>query len=92
MDSSGQPLSPSDAAFRNELALIRKNGFCVARSEVDDGRVGIAVPIAIPEQALVASLSLVLDAASSNESIENRLVLLLVSSAALIKDQLVPRG
>jgi hypothetical protein len=31
---------------------------------------------------------LVLDAASSNESIENRLVLLLVSSAALLKEQL----
>ena len=78
----------SDAAFRSELALIRKNGYCVARGEVDEGRVGIAVPISIPEQALIASLSLVIDAASSNESIERRLVLLLVSSTALLKEQL----
>jgi DNA-binding IclR family transcriptional regulator len=87
-DSSSQPASSSDAAFRNELALIRKNGFCVARGEVDDGRVGLAVPISIPEQALTGSLSLVLDAVSSDESIERRLILLLVSSAALLKEQL----
>jgi DNA-binding IclR family transcriptional regulator len=87
-DSAGQHASSPDAAFRNELALIRKNGYCVARGEVDEGRVGIAVPISIPEQALIASLSLVIDAASSNESIERRLVLLLVSSTALLKEQL----
>jgi len=81
----------SDAAFRDELALIRKNGYCVARGEVDEGRVGIAVPISIHDQALIASLSLVVDAASSNESIERRLVLLLVSSAALLKEQLASR-
>ena len=86
-DSSDQPVS-SGADFLSELALIRKNGYCVARREVDEGRVGLAVPISIPDQALTASLSLVLDAASSNESIENRLVLLLVSSAALLKEQL----
>ena len=88
-NSSSSPVtSSSDAAFRNELALIRKNGYCVARGEVDDGRVGLAVPIFIPEQALIASLSLVLDAVSSNESLERRLILLLVSSAALLKEQL----
>jgi DNA-binding IclR family transcriptional regulator len=87
-DSSDRPVYSSDADFLSELALIRKNGYCVARSEVDEGRVGLAVPISIPEQALTASLSLVLDAASSNESTENRLVLLLVSSAALLKEQL----
>jgi DNA-binding IclR family transcriptional regulator len=90
-DSSDQPVSSSEAAFRDELTLIRKNGYCVARGEVDEGRVGIAVPISIPEQALIASLSLVIDAASSTESIERRLVLLLVSSAALLKEQLPPR-
>jgi len=39
----------------------------------------------------MASLSLVIDAASSNDSIERRLVLLLVSSAALLKEQLASR-
>lgn len=88
---SPPPPSLSDEAFRDELALIRKNGYCVARGEVDEGRVGIAVPISIQEQALIASLSLVIDAASSNESLERRLVLLLVSSAALLQEQLALR-
>jgi DNA-binding IclR family transcriptional regulator len=88
VDSSSAHPSLSDS-FRNELALIRKNGFCVARGEVDEGRIGIAVPIAVPEQALIASLSLVIDAASSNEAIEHRLVLLLVSSTALLKEDLI---
>jgi DNA-binding IclR family transcriptional regulator len=98
VDFSGGGLSsPSfsfkdEPTFKNELTLIRKNGYCVARGEVDEGRIGIAVPIAIPEQALIASLSLVIDAASSNDSLERRLVLLLVSSAALLKEQLASRG
>jgi DNA-binding IclR family transcriptional regulator len=87
---SDKPVASSDVAFRDELASIRKNGYCVARGEVDDGRVGLAVPISIPEQALVASLSIVLDEASSTESLERRLILLLVSSAALLKEQLTP--
>jgi DNA-binding IclR family transcriptional regulator len=62
----------------------------VAHGEVDEGRVGIAVPICIPGQALLASLSLVIDATSWNKPVERRLVLLLVSSAALLKDQLIP--
>ena len=91
VDSSDQPVFSSGVTFRDELTMIRKNGYCVARGEVDEGRVGIAVPISVPEQALIASLSLVIDAASSTESIERRLVLLLVSSAALLKEQLASR-
>jgi DNA-binding IclR family transcriptional regulator len=87
-DSSGEHVSSSEATFRDELDSIRKNGYCVARGEVDEGRVGIAVPISVSEQALMASLSLVIDADSSTEAIERRLVLLLVSSAALLKEQL----
>jgi DNA-binding IclR family transcriptional regulator len=79
------------AEFRNELASIRKSGYSIVRGEVDSGRMGIAVPISIPEQALVASLSLVIDAAHSNEMVERRLVLLLVSSAALLKEQTTSR-
>ncbi len=91
VDSSDHPVFSSGVTFRDELTMIRKNGYCVARGEVDEGRVGIAVPISVPEQALIASLSLVIDAASSTESIERRLVLLLVSSAALLKEQLASR-
>lgn len=83
-------LAPTDngAKFRNELSAIRKNGYCIARGEVDLGRVGIAVPIAVPEHGLHASLSLVLDAASTTDEIERRMVLLLISSASMIRDQI----
>jgi DNA-binding IclR family transcriptional regulator len=87
-DASNRPTSSSEADLRNDLALIRKNGYCIARGEVDEGRVGLAVPISIPERALIASLSLVIDAASSSGTLERRLILLLVSSAALLKEQL----
>lgn len=78
----------SHKSFAVELAAIRKNGYCIARGEVDEGRVGIAAPISIPELGLAASLSLVIDAASSTEMVERRIVLLLVSSAAFLTDQL----
>jgi DNA-binding IclR family transcriptional regulator len=82
-------LLPSiDAAFRNELNLIRKNGYCITRGEVDAGRVGIAVPVPVAEQGLVASLSIVVDAESLNDHVERRLILLLVSLAAILQEKL----
>jgi DNA-binding IclR family transcriptional regulator len=81
-------LQSKDSNFRNELNLIRRSGYCITRGEVDAGRVGIAVPVSVPEQGLVASLSIVLDAASLNDEVERRLVLLLVSLAAILKEQL----
>jgi DNA-binding IclR family transcriptional regulator len=81
-------LPSKDSDFRNELSLIRRSGYCITRGEVDAGRVGIAVPVSVPQQGLVASLSIVLDAASLNDEVERRLVLLLVSLAAILKEQL----
>jgi DNA-binding IclR family transcriptional regulator len=81
-------LPSKDSDFRNELSLIRRSGYCITRGEVDAGRVGIAVPVSVPEQGLVASLSMVLDAASLNDEVERRLVLLLVSLAAILKEKL----
>lgn len=78
----------SIAELRQELAVIRKNGFAVARSEVDEGRVGLAVPVSLPDQGVAASLSLVLNASDSNESTERRLLLMLISSAALLVEQI----
>ena len=89
--SNGEGVA-SEADFRSEMESIRKNGYCVAHAEVDEGRVGIAVPISIPEQGLEASLSVIFDAASSNESLERRVILLLVSSAALLREQAVRAG
>jgi len=74
--------------LRGQLAGVRKRGYCITRGEIDDGLVGIAVPIAVPELGIAASISLVLDAASVDDKLEHRLVLLLVSSASLLVDQL----
>jgi hypothetical protein len=46
------------------------------------------VPVAIPEQALVASLSLVVNGTDLDDASERRLVLLLVSSASLLTEAL----
>jgi DNA-binding IclR family transcriptional regulator len=74
--------------LRDELGAIRKRGYCVTRGEVDKGLVGLAVPVALPEQALVASLSLVVNGADLDDAGERRLVLMLVSSASLLTEAL----
>jgi DNA-binding IclR family transcriptional regulator len=82
-------------AFRQELTVIRKNGYAAAHSEVDEGRVGLAVPVSLSAHGLMASLSLVLNAAEVNQNIEGRLLLILISSAALLVEQIaspVPDG
>jgi len=74
--------------LRGALAGIRRSGYCITRGEIDDGLVGIAVPIAAKELGITASVSLVLDAHSLDEKQEHRLVLLLVASASLLVAQL----
>jgi len=83
-----EEMPPSIEEFRQELTVIRKNGYAVARSEVDDGRIGLAIPIYLPEQGLVASLSLVLNAADTQENTETRLLLILISSGALLFERI----
>ena len=75
-------------ALREELGAIRRKGFCVTRGEVDEGLVGIAAPVPLPEHALTASLSLVVEAASLDDAVERRLVLLVVSTASLLTEEL----
>ena len=85
--------APSDAvmdSFRKELLTIRKNGYAIGHGEVDRERVGVAVPVSIPEQDIIASLSLVLYAGQWNDIVQRRLVPLLVSSAAVLSEQLMP--
>jgi DNA-binding IclR family transcriptional regulator len=79
---------PDLKKFREELAVIRKRGYCITRGEVDKGLVGIAVPIWVPEQAITASLSLAIDATKLADTDERRLVLLLISTANLITEAL----
>jgi DNA-binding IclR family transcriptional regulator len=83
-----RPFSMSEAEFREELAAIRRRGYSITRGEVDRGLVGLAVPVPVPSEALIASLSLVVKATDLDESIERRLVLLLVSSASLLVESL----
>jgi DNA-binding IclR family transcriptional regulator len=82
---------PSDGTadeFKNNLARIRKNGFCISRGEIDAGLVGIAAPIVAPDIGIMASLSLVLSADGLTDAVERRITLLTVSSAALVSEQL----
>ena len=83
-----RPFSMSEVEFREELAAIRRRGYSITRGEVDKGLVGLAVPGPVPSEALIASLSLVVKATDLDESIERRLVLLLVSSASLLVESL----
>jgi DNA-binding IclR family transcriptional regulator len=74
--------------FLDELAMIRKRGYSVTRGEVDKTVVGIAAPVAVPQRELKASLSLVVSAATLDKALERRLVLLVVSSAKLLTEEL----
>jgi DNA-binding IclR family transcriptional regulator len=85
---TGRPFEMEAKEFREHLTVIRKRGYCVTRGEVDKGLVGLAVPISIPEEALIASLSLVVKAGDLDDAGERRLVLLLVSSASLLTEAL----
>ena len=76
------------AELRTELARVRKSGHSVTHGEVDRGRVGVAVPISVPEQGLAASLSLVLNDMSFDKRVEARILDLLVSSAARLQQEL----
>lgn len=82
------PHAPSPAELREELAIVRRRGYCVTRGEVDPGRVGIAAPVSVPGRALIASLSLVVEAAALDHAIERRLILLVVSTASLLTEEL----
>jgi DNA-binding IclR family transcriptional regulator len=87
---STRPFAVDKAEFREDLAVIRRRGYSVTRGEVDKGLVGLAAPVSIPEQALTASLSLVVRSSDLDDATERRLVLLLVSSASLLTESLRP--
>ena len=90
-------LAPSESAgsagsailsLRKELAMARRCGYVITRGEVDPGLVGIAAPVSSSEQALVASLSLIVPAAGLTDVVEHRLVLLATTAANLLAEQL----
>ena len=75
-------------ALKKQLSDARRNGFMVTRGEVDSGLMGVAASIAVPEQGIFASLSLVLRADLVTPAIENRLILLVTTSAKLLQTRL----
>ena len=78
-------------AARKSLAAVRRQGYCVARGEIDPGLAGLAVPIREPESQTVASLSLVVRERDLTPAAERSLVTLLSASAALLAEALARR-
>jgi DNA-binding IclR family transcriptional regulator len=78
-------------AIAGELSAIRRRGYTVTRGEVDKGLVGISVPIACPEVAINASISLILAEADLDETLERRLLMTLFPAADMLSRALSPR-
>ena len=66
--------------FRAALKLLRRNGFCVTRGEVDGGRIGIAAPIFDGNNRIVGSLSIVVLASETSDRVISRLAALVVAA------------
>lgn len=71
-----------------ELTAIRRQGYAITRGEVDEGLVGIAAPISCPDAAINASMSLIIRASDSSESVERRLLMALSPVADLLSRKL----
>lgn len=79
---------PPISEINAELAVIRKRGFTVTRGEVDEGLVGLSVPVSCPAAAIHASMSLILKASDLDEGIERRLIMTLLPTADMLADKL----
>lgn len=74
--------------FREHLAAIRKRGHIVSRGEIDNGLVGIAAPVVVPELDLYASLSLVAEERTLDEVTERRLIMIVAAAAGFLAGEL----
>jgi len=70
--------------FRRYLAAIRRDGAAVARGELEPGRVGIAAPI-FEGNAILGSLSFVLPAERTDDTLIGRLAPLTIAGAREIE-------
>ncbi len=77
------------AQLKEELAGIRRRGYCITRGEVDDGLVGISVPINCPELAISACVSVVTQQADMDPDSERRAILILVSAGDMLTQDLL---
>jgi DNA-binding IclR family transcriptional regulator len=74
--------------LRKELQAIRRAGFMATASEIDQGLTGIAAPVVVPEAGITASLTLVCQEETLDEASRRRLVLLVVSAASLLAEDI----
>lgn len=79
-------------AFRKGLAAVRRQGYSIAHGEVAKGLVGIAAPVTHSDSEFTASLVLIVNESDLTETVERRLVLLLVASASLLTEALETRN
>jgi DNA-binding IclR family transcriptional regulator len=70
--------------FRHRLAVLRRDGAAVARDEIEPGRIGIAAPI-FEGQAILGSLSFVLPAERTDDTLIGRLAPLTIAGAREIE-------
>lgn len=80
-------LPQSLAALQEHLAPMRARGYAMTRGEVDQGAVGIAVPL-LDGERLLGSLSVVMPASRSSPSTEKRALSLLMSCVHRIEGRL----
>ncbi len=78
--------TPTVAELRTELAEIKRLGYCVARAEVDAGRVGIAAPIFADKGAIIGSLTSGITEEMADSRTVRRLASLMMASAKEIED------
>lgn len=72
-------------AFKHSLTTVRRAGFCIARGEVDPGRVAIAAPVFGLNRDIQGSLTFAVDESSADERVIRRLVTLVCSGAREIE-------
>jgi DNA-binding IclR family transcriptional regulator len=71
--------------FRRNMVDLRRAGFCISRSEIDPGRVGVAAPIFNDERSVLGSLSFVLPGERADDTLIGRLAPLTVAGAREIE-------
>jgi len=71
--------------FRRNMVDLRRAGFCISRSEIDPGRVGVAAPIFNDERSVLGSLSFVLPFDRADDTLIGRLAPLTVAGAREIE-------
>lgn len=76
------------AADNDYFSAIRKRGYHISTGEIDPKLVALAAPVSAPDLGVFASVGLIYDAGLADPDREKRLALLLISSAALIRERL----